>query len=64
MKQKKLIKYLKENSCYLVRDGSKHFIYKNTKTGELSTVFRHSDLKESLCRKICKDLGIPDILMK
>ena len=48
----------------MIREGSKHSLYKNTITGELSTVPRHSDIKENLCRKICKDLGIPDILKK
>lgn len=30
--------------------------------GKISTIPRHPDIKENLCRKICKDLGIPDIL--
>ncbi|MCF8234366.1 MAG: type II toxin-antitoxin system HicA family toxin [Bacteroidales bacterium] len=64
MKRKKLTKYLEKNNCHIVREGSKHSLYKNTNTGELSTVSRHSDIKENLCRKICKDLGIPDILKK
>jgi hypothetical protein len=46
----------------MVREGNNHTLYKNTLTGELSTLPRHIDIKENLCRKICKDLGIPDIL--
>jgi predicted RNA binding protein YcfA (HicA-like mRNA interferase family) len=52
------------NGCYLVREGGKHSLYKNSKTGEMSTIPRHPDIKENLCRKICKDLAIPNILKK
>jgi mRNA interferase HicA len=62
MKRNAFIKYLVQNGCKLVREGSKHTLYKNIKTGEYSTIPRHLDIKESLCKKICKDLGIPDIL--
>jgi predicted RNA binding protein YcfA (HicA-like mRNA interferase family) len=64
VKQKKFINYLEENGCIKVREGGKHSLYKNTKTGEMSTVPRHSNIKENICRKICKDLGIPNILKK
>ncbi len=62
MKRRRFIKYLATNGCTIAREGSKHTLFRNRKTGELSTVPRHADLKENLCRKICKDLGIPDIL--
>ncbi len=62
MKRNTLIKYLNKNGCFMVREGNNHTLYKNTLTGELSTLPRHADIKENLCRKICKDLGIPDIL--
>jgi len=64
MKRGKFIKYLEKNGCLIAREGSKHTLYKNPKTQEISTVPRHPDIKENLCRKICKDLGIPDILKK
>jgi mRNA interferase HicA len=64
MKRRKLIKYLEINECFKLREGAKHSLYKNTKTGDISTVPRHPDIKESLCRKICRDLNIPDILKK
>ena len=62
MKRGKLIKYIERNGCVLKREGSKHSLYKNMLIGNLSTVPRHPDIKEPLCRKICKDLGISDIL--
>ena len=61
MKRGKLIKYIELNGCVLKREGKKHSLYKNMFTGNMSTLPRHQDIKESLCRKICKDLGIPDI---
>ena len=62
MKRNKLVKYLEKNGCVLAREGGKHSLYKNTVTGKMSTLPRHTNIKEILCRKICKDLGIPDIL--
>ena len=64
MKRNKFIEYLEQNSCLLVREGSRHSLYKNTSTGEISTLPKHSDIKENLCRMICKDRGIPDILKR
>ncbi len=64
MKRNKFIKYLDKNGCSLAREGGKHSLYKNTETGKMSTVPRQADIKENLCRKICKDLGIPDILKR
>ena len=64
MKRVKLIKYIEANDCVFVREGANHTLYKNIKNGRLSTVPRHSDIKENLCRKICKDLGIDDVLKK
>jgi len=62
MKRNKLVKYLEKNDCSFVREGSNHTLYRNIGSGKISTVPRHPDIKENLCRKICKDLGIPDIL--
>ncbi|MGE4287716.1 MAG: type II toxin-antitoxin system HicA family toxin [Salinivirgaceae bacterium] len=62
MKRNKLLKYLVKNQCVLVREGGKHSLYKNLLNGKLTTVPRHPDIKEGLCRKICKDLDLPDIL--
>jgi mRNA interferase HicA len=64
VKREKFIKYLEKNGCALVREGGKHSLYKNIKNGEMSTVPRHPEIKENLYQKICKDMGIPDILKK
>ena len=62
MKRTKLVKFLEKNGCIFVREGGSHTLFRNISNGKISTVPRHPDIKENLCRKICKDLGIPDIL--
>ena len=62
MKRNKLVKYLEQHGCVFVREGGNHTLYRNLLNGKASTVPRHPDIKEGLCRKICKDLGISDIL--
>jgi mRNA interferase HicA len=64
MKRIRFIRYLKENNCTLIREGSKHSLFMNLQNMKKSTVPRHPNIKESLCRKICKDLEIADILKK
>jgi predicted RNA binding protein YcfA (HicA-like mRNA interferase family) len=58
MKRKDLIKYLKKNGCEKYREGSKHTLFINPSNKKISTVPRHREIKNDLCRKICKDLGI------
>lgn len=58
MKRNKLIRHLTEHNCELVREGSRHSIWKNKLSGRLTAVPRHSEIKELTARKICKDLNI------
>ena len=59
MKRNALLRHLKGNECLLDREGSKHSIFLNTKTGDWTAVPRHSDIREKTVMKICKELGIP-----
>lgn len=59
MKRADLIRHLKAHGCIFVREGAKHTIYKNPVSGSFSTVPRHREVKESIARKVCDDLGIP-----
>ncbi|MFD1467050.1 type II toxin-antitoxin system HicA family toxin [Hymenobacter caeli] len=61
MKCGKCIKYLEANNCPLHRRSSRHDIYKNTLTGKRTSVPRHGDIDEDLCREICKQLEIPKV---
>ena len=58
MKRRKLIKELVNAGCYLKRHGNKHDIYVNPQNGRKAPVPRHSEIKESLCELIKKQLGL------
>jgi len=61
MKRNAFIKYLKENGCILAREGSNHSLYINPINGKKSTVGRHLELSNLMCKVICKELKIPSI---
>jgi predicted RNA binding protein YcfA (HicA-like mRNA interferase family) len=61
MKRGKFIKHLEAHNCPLHRHGSRHDIYKNELTGKRTSVTRHGDIDEELCKEICKQLGIPKV---
>ncbi|MFA5831679.1 MAG: type II toxin-antitoxin system HicA family toxin [Candidatus Paceibacterota bacterium] len=58
MKRTDFLKFLKGNNCVLVREGAKHSLFFNIETRKSSTIPRHSEINDFLCKKICKDLGI------
>lgn len=58
MKRRALIRELIDAGCYLKRHGGRHDIYVNTKNGMKVLVPRHSEIKDSLCRIIRKELGL------
>jgi mRNA interferase HicA len=61
MKRAKLIDHLQEHGCVLLREGGKHSIYKNPRNNKRTAVGRHRELSDLLCKKICKQLGIPPV---
>lgn len=58
MKRRDLVRELEEAGCVLHRHGAKHDVYRNPANGRQATVPRHSEIKESLCRLIRKQLGL------
>ncbi|MDH5680495.1 MAG: type II toxin-antitoxin system HicA family toxin [Spirochaetota bacterium] len=58
MKRYEFIKHLRQNNCELLREGSKHSVFWNPGNKKTSSVPRHKEIGNSLCHKICKDLGI------
>jgi mRNA interferase HicA len=52
------IRELVRAGCYLERHGKRHDIYKNPKNGKRAPVPRHSEIKESLCELIRRQLGL------
>lgn len=61
MKRKAFLKYLRDNKCVLVREGANHSLYMNVKNGKKSTVGRHPELSDLICKIVCKQLGIPPV---
>jgi mRNA interferase HicA len=58
MKRNALLRHLTKYDCQLLREGGRHSIWKNTKTGELTAIPRHTEIKELMVKKICTDLGV------
>lgn len=61
MKREKLLKHLRSHGCELLREGAKHSWWINPEQNQRSAVPRHTEIKEFLAIKICKDLGIPPV---
>ncbi|HEX7446034.1 MAG TPA: type II toxin-antitoxin system HicA family toxin [Pirellulales bacterium] len=59
MKRTDFIRHLRLQGCYLDREGGRHSIYRNPANGRCAAVPRHREIKESLARAICGQLGIP-----
>jgi len=58
MKRHDLVRKLVDAGCYLKRHGKRHDIYMNLKNGRKAPVSRHSEIKDSLCELIRKQLGL------
>ena len=58
MKRSELLKQLKKEGCVLLRNGSRHDIYINPKTGQKQPIPRHSEIDNTLAKHIKKYLGI------
>ncbi|MGA8848473.1 MAG: type II toxin-antitoxin system HicA family toxin [Dehalococcoidia bacterium] len=61
MKRRDLIRELVEEGCYLRRHGRRHDIYINPKNGKKAPIPRHSEIKESLCELIKRQLGLKSL---
>jgi predicted RNA binding protein YcfA (HicA-like mRNA interferase family) len=58
MKRSELLKQLKKEGCVLLRNGSRHDIYTNPKTGQKQPAPRHSEIDNTLVKHIKNYLGI------
>lgn len=57
MKRRDLISELEHRGCVLLRNGAKHDIYHNPKSGRSEPVPRHREINELLAKKILKSLA-------
>ncbi len=58
MKRKALIAELEQAGCYLARSRGKHDIYKNQANNKSAPIPRHTEIKNTLCQLIRKELGL------
>lgn len=61
MKRRELIQHLEDNGCQLLREGGKHSLTFNPSNDQTSAVPRHREINDFLARKICRDLGVPEL---
>jgi len=58
MKRQQLIQELERAGCVLHRHGARHDVYRNPANGRQAPVPRHSEVKDTLCRLIRRQLGL------
>ena len=56
-----LVRHLRRHGCRLLREGGNHSIWINPETGDHDGLPRHSEIKEGIARKICRNLSVPEI---
>ncbi len=61
MKSHELVRHLESHGCYLLRDRGKHSIYVNPANNQTSALPRKREINKFLVRKICRDLGVPEV---
>jgi mRNA interferase HicA len=61
VKRRDLVRHLEQHGCELLREGGQHSIFINRKTRKSSAVPRHREINEFLVRRICRDLGVPEL---
>ncbi len=58
MKRVDLVRHVLKHGCTLLREGSRHTVFVNISTKQITTIPRHKEISNFLARKICLDLGI------
>lgn len=58
MKRIDFEKHLQNNNCRLLREGGNHSIWINTLNARKSTLPRHKEIDDILCKNICKQLQV------
>lgn len=60
MNRRELIRELTRHGCHLDRHGKRHDLYVNPQNGRRAPVPRHTEIKNSLCELIRRQLGLKD----
>ncbi|MBE0618823.1 MAG: type II toxin-antitoxin system HicA family toxin [Proteobacteria bacterium] len=56
-----LIACLRSKGCELLGEGGRHPWWHDPAQSKRSAIPRHSEIQNTLARKICRDLGLPPI---
>ncbi|MFN9622013.1 MAG: type II toxin-antitoxin system HicA family toxin [Cyanobacteriota bacterium] len=59
MKRRDLLRYLNGHGREQLREVENHSWWWNPTQNRRSSIPRHTEIRELLVRKICKDLGLP-----
>ena len=59
MKRRDLERHLASRGCKVLREGGGHTIWRNPATGARAPLPRHREIKPTLARAICTQLGVP-----
>jgi mRNA interferase HicA len=60
LNRRELIRELTRRGCYLERHGKRHDLYANPQNGRKAPVPRHTEIRNSLCDLIRRQLGLED----
>jgi mRNA interferase HicA len=58
LKRREFIRSLVSEGCVLTRSSGKHDMYRNPSTGRSAPVPRHTEIQDTLCKAIRKQLGL------
>ncbi len=58
MKRVELLKRLRRQGWEMIREGSRHSLWRNNLGDRRSAIPRHREIDDLLARKICRDLGV------
>lgn len=61
MKRNRLLRHLRKHGCFLKREGSRHSLWTNPKTGAVEAIPRHTEIPNRLAYEVCRSLGVPEI---
>jgi mRNA interferase HicA len=59
VKRRDLERHLASRGCEVLREGGGHAIWRNPATSARAPVPRHREIKPTLVRAICAQLGVP-----
>jgi hypothetical protein len=61
VKRGSLLRHLRRHGCVLKREGAAHSLWTNPTNGTVEAVPRHTEIPNMLAKKICRNLGVPEI---